>query len=359
MLKAKVTPKKKVVAKVVKRVEKPVLEILREFNDKNLEKGEIKKPKHKTYKLLINKLEYFLKTKKLVSIPYKNFDYPLLDEAIRYLKITRFDKGKVIQNAKNPVQNDTLRPLVQFLKRANMYALRYNYTKTMLPEYDQMKSEAGQTNFLTWYEVESLEDLDLSQSVDLEGIRDIFLFSCYTGLLFCDMRKFDYKKHVEIDTEGVEWIIKPREKNGNKQNLIFIDKAKAILVKWNYNFCFKCDQTHNRDIKILCKQVGITKTISNMCGRKTAGQIWLNMGYDMITVSNMLGHESIKITQKHYAHVQRSRILRETNIINAQNELLQKATTPNKEDLIIEVLRSQTEAQNKTNALLEKLANKE
>lgn len=339
----------------IKRVEKSVLEILREFNNKNLEKNIIQAPKHKTYRLLVDKFEHFLKTKNLEALAYKDFDYSLLDEAFIYLKNTRFDKKKAINDNITPVQNDTLRPLMQFLARGNKYARDMKYTKTTLPEYDRMKSEANETPFLVWHEVESLENLDLSKSSEIEGIRDVFLFACYTGFLYADIRKFDYKQHIEIDKNGKEWIIKPREKNSNRQNLPFIDKAKAILVKWKYDLPLQCDQIHNRQIKQLCKTAGITKVITNMCGRKTAGMIWLDMGYSMPSVSSMLGHRSIKVTEKHYAHVQRSRITHEKKIIDANNRLLenQTATAPalNKDDLMLEILQ-------KLNISVEKLANK-
>jgi integrase len=292
------------------KFEKPIVDILKEMNDNKFSKGIICKINHKGYKTLIKKIECFLKEKGLEKIGYSKFDYNLFDELVNYLKTTRFNRSKPYK-ADIPIKNCSVKRSIGLIHQGNKYALRKDYTKTLITEYETLKDDSEDTPFLTMQELRALENLDLSKDDYLDAIRDIFVFSCYTGFLFCDLKAFNPKEHLETDEKGNTWIIKPREKTGTKQVLPLLPKAKAILDKWEY-FPFYCELSHNRTIKVLARQAGIKKHLTNRVGRKTAGMIWLNEGVSIEVVANMLGHKNIRITQKHYAHIQRERIERET-----------------------------------------------
>ena len=302
------------------KFEKPIVDILKEMNENKFSKGIICKINHKAYKTLIKKIECFFKEKGLEKIDYAKFDYNLFDELVSYLKTTRFNRSKPYK-ADIPIKNCSVKRSIGLIHQGNEYALRKGYTKNLITKYETLKDDSEDTPFLTIQELRALEDLDLSKDDYLDAIRDIFVFSCYTGFLFCDLKAFNPKEHLETDEKGNTWIIKPREKTGTKQVLPLLPKAKEILDKWNY-FPFFCELSHNRTIKVLARQAGIKKHLTNRVGRKTAGMIWLNEGVSIEVVANMLGHKNIRITQKHYAHIQRERIERETA------KLMQPTQTP-------------------------------
>jgi len=294
------------------KYERPVLEVIKEHLSMKLDKGIITKRDRNTHKTVVMKIEYFLKSKGMEHIGFNKFDYNLFEEMVATLKQTRFNRLEPYLSINNPVGNAHLKRIIQTVRSANKYALKKGYTKTTAPEMESLKYDAKSTVFLTIWELEALKNFDTSKDKILDAVKDVFLFSCYTGFLWSDMLAFEPENHLEIDEKGNTWILKPREKTGTEQHLPLFPEAKEILEKWENKLPLGSEVVHNRIIKTLARCVGITKLLTNRCGRKTAGMFWLNKGVSTEVVANMLGHKDIRITQRHYAQIQRERIARET-----------------------------------------------
>ena len=299
------------------KYEKPILEIINEINEARYKAKEFCEPNYKTHKHIISKITYFLTKKGLEKIGYDKFSSALFDELITFARFTRFDKNEVFISEKQ-VKNSFLKRLAQKVMEGNAYALKYNYAITPLLKLANWKDDADSTQALTWEEFEELNNLDLTKNHALDAIRDVFLFSCYVGFQFCDMRAFDAKEHIYTDNTGRVWIRKAREKTGVQQHIPMMPRTKALLEKWNYILPMGVEQTHNKEIKNLAKIVGVKKRISNRCGRKTAGVVWQHFGATMQEVSTMLGHADIRITQKNYASIDIESLTRGTDCLRSE-----------------------------------------
>lgn len=145
----------------------------------------------------------------------------------------------------------------------------------------------------------------------LSQVRDIFLFSCYTGLAFIDVFQLT-PNNIGIGIDSNQWIFTSRQKTDTPSRIPLLPQAKAILEKYRDNP--KCinenkvlpilsNQKMNAYLKEIADVCGINKPLTFHIARHTfATTVTLSNGVPIETVSKMLGHKSIKITQ-HYAKI--------------------------------------------------------
>lgn len=145
----------------------------------------------------------------------------------------------------------------------------------------------------------------------LTVIRDLFLFSCYTGLAYVDIKKL---KRTEIATgvDGGKWIFTKRTKTDVPSRIPLLSAALSILEKYENNpVCINKDvllpvpsnQKMNSYLKEVADLCGITKNMTVHTARHTfATTVTLTNGVPIETVSKMLGHRNLKTTQ-HYAKI--------------------------------------------------------
>jgi integrase len=166
----------------------------------------------------------------------------------------------------------------------------------------------------------------------LSNVRDIFLFSCYTGLSYADVQKL---KKTDI-TKGIDdamWIYTNRQKTGTSSRIPLLTEAIEIIDKYkDHPKCQHCglllpilsNQKMNSYLKEIAGVCNIDKTLTFHIARYTfATTVTLNYGVPIETVSKMLGHTNIKQTQ-HYAKLTDKRIsddmllLKSKRLINAK-----------------------------------------
>ncbi|HLY68804.1 MAG TPA: site-specific integrase [Puia sp.] len=142
--------------------------------------------------------------------------------------------------------------------------------------------------------------------------RDIFLFSCYTGLAYVDVYNLERSAIVNgIDDE--KWIYSNRQKTETPFRIPLLPVTLEILERYkNHPQCQNngkvlpvwSNQKLNEYLKEIADVCGISKRLTYHMARHTfATTVTLNNGVPIETVSKMLGHKSIKITQ-HYAKTQ-------------------------------------------------------
>lgn len=94
-----------------------------------------------------------------------------------------------------------------------------------------------------------------------------------------------------------------------------IGKVWSILKKYNFVLPVYSNQKYNSALKKIAAEVGIRKKLTSHVGRKTYGTLLLNKDVPIETVSNLLGHSSIRTTQKHYAKVLHMKIARDVRLV--------------------------------------------
>lgn len=153
-----------------------------------------------------------------------------------------------------------------------------------------------------------------SKKIDIDRIsqvRDIFLFSCYTGLAFIDVFNLT-PNHVSKGVDGNQWIFTCRQKTDTPTRIPLLPQAQEIIDRYrNHPKCLAnnkvlpvlTNQKMNAYLKEIADLCGITKTLTYHIARHTfATTITLSNDVPIESVSKMLGHKSIKMTQ-HYAKI--------------------------------------------------------
>jgi len=150
-------------------------------------------------------------------------------------------------------------------------------------------------------------------------VRDVFVFCCFTGLAFIDVKSLCFKD-IEIGFDGNSWIKKQRHKSKQWQHVPLLPVAKQIIEKYSrHPECVRkgvllpvlTNQKMNAYLKEVADLCGITKNLTTHCARHTfATTVTLANNISMESVSKMLGHSSLAMTKK-YARILDSTIGKE------------------------------------------------
>ena len=133
-------------------------------------------------------------------------------------------------------------------------------------------------------------------------IRDLFLFSCFTGICYADLKTLAWKQ-LEQDTHGDWWVTGNRCKTDTRYVVKLLPAALSILERYrdgtDYVFSFMPHlNTVDRSLKRIAALCGIEKKLTFHCARHTfATTVTLTQGVPLETVSKMLGHKRITTTQ--------------------------------------------------------------
>ena len=146
----------------------------------------------------------------------------------------------------------------------------------------------------------------------LEFIKDIFLFSCYTGMAFADIKNLKQESIIH-NIDGSIWIIYHRQKTKIIAKIKLLKTAISILEKYSTDTSLVFPKipdngTCNNSLKQVAKEAKITKHLTYHMARHTfATTITLSNGVPIETVSKMLGHKNLHTTQI-YARILDSKI---------------------------------------------------
>ena len=145
----------------------------------------------------------------------------------------------------------------------------------------------------------------------LTQVRDIFLFSCYTGLAYVDVQQLR-RADIQTGVDGERWIFKNRQKTDTPSRIPLLPVALTILERYqDHPQCLHGDrllpvpsnQKMNAYLKEIADVCGISKQMTFHTARHTfATTVTLLNGVPMESVSKMLGHTNLKTTQ-HYARI--------------------------------------------------------
>jgi len=151
----------------------------------------------------------------------------------------------------------------------------------------------------------------------LTNVRDVFVFCCFTGLAFIDVKQLR-REDLAVTSNNEIVIRKQRQKSGVFYNVPLLPIARQILDKYKdvplpngQVLPIPTNQKMNAYLKEIADVCGITKTLTTHCARHTfATTVTLANNVSIESVSKMLGHKSIRMTQ-HYAKVLEKTVVRE------------------------------------------------
>ena len=189
--------------------------------------------------------------------------------------------------------------------------------------------------YLTETEIQSIIEKDF-KTERLTLVRDIFLFSCFTGLSYIDVKNLT-KSHIRFGIDGEKWIFTHRQKTESASKIPILPVTQMIIDKYqNHPQCINEDkllpilsnQKMNAYLKEIAGVCEIEKELTFHIARHTfATTVTLTNGVPIESVSKMLGHKNLRTTQ-HYAKVldrkvsDDMKILKEKFVFNTPNTKL-------------------------------------
>ena len=242
----------------------------------------------------------------LIVFLKKNYDAE--DRKFSQINLQFVEDFEVFLKTDGNCCHNTAMKHIQTLKTIYKSAVAYGYTNKDPFQKFKIRLEEVVRDYLSEQEIQKLLNLDLP-TTKLSNVRDLFLFSCFTGLAWIDLRNLS-SKHIHLEN-GKYWIRTRRQKTSIRTNVPLLEVPMGLIRKHCPNFenidpeerLFNVisNQKTNKNLKQLAKLCGITKILTFHISRHTfATTVTLNNGVPIESVSCMLGHKNIKTTQ-HYA----------------------------------------------------------
>jgi site-specific recombinase XerD len=232
------------------------------------------------------------------DVSIKAVDYQMIQQYGIYLKT---EKGCSFNTATKFLQN--LKTITSISIRSGWLVKDpFNGISLTLKEVDRP--------YLSFEELQRL--IEFNSVFDrLNRVRDFFVFSCYTGLAYIDVKKLK-RAEIEGNDQMGFWIRTRRQKTGGRANIPLLDIPMSIIR----NYCqlellesedpilpILSNQKMNAYLKELADLCNIQKQLSYHVARHTfATTVTMMNGVPIETVSKMLGHKNIHSTQ-HYARI--------------------------------------------------------
>ncbi len=229
----------------------------------------------------------------------------------------------------------TSNKIIQKLKAVMKLAFKYAIIDRPAFPNHQFKHERPKVVYLTVEELERLERFSFAQQ-RLNMIRDIFLFSVYTGLHYIDAMSLTDANIVK-GVDGKEWLFYNRQKTNADINIPMLEKAKKLVAvfKSSYNAgSYLVPRFSNQKINSYLKEiaviVGIEKPLTHKVARKTFGSVLLYYNVPMKVVSELMGHSSVIMPERHYAQVELKKLGDEMSRVGEKLSRPKKAIQINK-----------------------------
>ncbi|WP_179374417.1 site-specific integrase [Winogradskyella wichelsiae] len=261
--------------------------------------------------------------KKLVDVEYSKSTYNKFTEARNHVSnFIRFQykKGDILLESINQNFLDdfdfylksekkqkqiTINKSIQRVRKIIKLALAKGYLKKDPFILYKPKKYESKVVYLNQKELGKLENHTFRQA-RLNQVKDMFIFCCYTGLAYQEMSTLK-EEHLIKGVDGGIWIEMMRQKTKSRVSIPLLPTASKILDKYRPEgrlLPVISNQKFNSYLKEIAELVEIDKRLTHHIARKTfATTVLLYNDIPIETVSELLGHSSISITQKHYAKV--------------------------------------------------------
>ena len=237
---------------------------------------------------------------------YKSNDFIVSKINGAYIyNLESFMKFESCYNGKIGIKNNSVVKYFKNLKTIFNYGIKMDLIdKNPFNKYDG-KIKTTEAVFLTNEELLQIEK-KVFPFERLEKVKDIFLFSCYTGYAPVDACKLT-KDNIIKDSDNVLWLKTNRQKTGTKANVPLLPAVINIIHKYEDKEAGLIPKISNQKMNAYLKEiadiVGLNKNLTWYVARHTfATTVTLGNGIKIENVSAMLGHTTIRQTQ-HYAKV--------------------------------------------------------
>ncbi|MEP6262893.1 MAG: site-specific integrase [Gillisia sp.] len=283
-----------------KEKHKMLLEIFQEHNDKvnrliGQDFAEGTAERYRTAKMHVE--NYIKKEYKTQDIPVDQVNHKFISGFEYYLKTER-----------KCAHNSAIKYVTNFKK-----IIRIAYANEWIKR-DPFVNWKGtlkivDREFLNQEEIQKMVEKEITNE-RLDLVKDIFIFCCYTGLAYADVKKLS-SDDIVIGIDGNKWIKTNRTKTKTRSSIPILPTAEDILEKYSTHPQFNVkrllpvlsNQKMNAYLKEIADICEIPKNLTFHLARHTfATTVTLSNGVPIESVSKMLGHKNLQTTQ-HYAKI--------------------------------------------------------
>lgn len=290
---------------------KTILEAFDIYIARYTEKVKCKKRSERTLQkwntVRIKTKEFLLSVFKQNDLPLKSVKTPYLEDFYHYL-IT-----------KDKLNHNSAAKYASIIKQLIRFSVGRWIDAYPLISYSCGYISPART-YLTMLELNKIIKQVIGKRLD--AVRDCFLFSCFTGLAYEEL--FSLSPGDIVFDKGKKWMKIKRRKTGSLQDVPLLPLAEDILSKYqNDQECVASNkllpvisnQKYNQYLKELANVAGIPKGITTHTARHTfATTVTLENGVPIESVSKMLGHKSLRMTQI-YAKITRKKLSEDIDVL--------------------------------------------
>jgi len=244
-------------------------------------------------------LEYILKEYEETDIFLSKLDYSFV------IGFEDFLRSYIPKPGQSKIGNNTAMKHIKSLRRMVTLAYRMGWVDRDPFINFKMKIEKKEREFLTSEELQSIEDLN-SSIERLVVVKDLFVFSCYTGVSYSDIIELK-GNNIVIGIDGTPWIMADRVKTGTPFKIPLLRQAESLVDKYKDSLRTQSSMTllprlSNQKLNSYLKEIadlcGIKKNLTFHMARHTfATTVTLSNGVPIETVSKLLGHTKLATTQ--------------------------------------------------------------
>ena len=258
-------------------------------------------PTYKKYERMYRRVVEFMKKKyNITDIPLREIKLPFITDLEFFLRT----EYKYSQN--------TTYKCMKFFKQVINKAIRAGLIGVDPFNGYKISVERVDRGFLSEEDLTKMMSKTFG-SKRLEQVRDVFIFACFTGLAYIDLRNLRVD-NIQKMFDGRLWIVTHRQKTNTKVTVPLLPPAIKILKKYEGQFMdgqllpIITNQKLNCYLKEIAEICGIEKNLTFHLARHTfATTMTLGKGVPIESVSKMLGHKNIQTTQI-YARITNTKI---------------------------------------------------
>ena len=247
---------------------------------------------------------------KISDIEISKIDHAFITEYEFYLRSVR-----------NCANNTAIKYIKNFSKIIKICLANHWIDRNPFANYKSKVKEVERV-YLSEGEIQNIINKDF-KTERLSLVRDIFLFSCFTGLAYIDVKNLT-KSHINIGIDGEKWIFTHRQKTETASKIPILPLTQMIIDKYedhpecnnqNKLLPILSNQKMNAYLKEIAGICEIEKELTFHIARHTfATTVTLSNGVPIESVSKMLGHKNLRTTQ-HYAKVLDKKVSEDMKIL--------------------------------------------
>jgi site-specific recombinase XerD len=243
-------------------------------------------------------------------ISFMQWQFNLQDLALQKVDHSFLCDLELYLKTEKDCTHNTAAKYITIFRKVVLMALSHDWIQKDPFRNFSCKTKEVERGFLNEDELNAILNLTVTLP-RLALVKDLFIFSCFTGLAYVDVAKLSANDLIR-GIDGDQWLSIARTKTKTRCNIPILGNAQAILDRY-VDHPVSCErgtllpvlsnQKLNAYLKEVADLAGITKNLTFHLARHTfATTVTLSNNVPIESISKMLGHKNIRTTQ-HYAKI--------------------------------------------------------